>query len=426
MNDRDGDTLADPRDREIHIGLEELCGTAAPPDRVVEILRRLTADRARAERPVFVRRSRRTWLAAALLLFAMSVVLTVAYLKEPSFRPAPATGRQEPVSIESVAELESVPADVTILSIGRMTAAALPRLAAFPELRVLSMGFDDVELDARSGRALAKLGELRHLLLSRTCSIRRGFLAALAELPHLEELLLRDPSVAPDAWVELPRLRGLRTLWLPGDHTAAAALDAVAALDGLRSLALRDDTVLDASALAVLARLAELETLDLHGCAGLDDATLERILAGCARLAELGIARCSGLTSAVAVPLVEHAARLRGLAIDGLPLTETQLHYVISEASGLTTLSIGGTQRAPLHLSDEFVRRLTELPALRNLGIQHATGPTAAGIGALSALPLEVLDATGLDVDDSVVLALAGAMPTLRFGQLPSGKSFAR
>ena len=93
-------------------------------------------------------------------------------------------------------------------------------------------------------------------------SINDRELALLQELPHLEELSLRDTEVSALGLAHLSKLRALKKLDLSSTSLSDSALAHLKPLTALQSLDL-GHTLIDGSGLAALAAMTELRDLDL-------------------------------------------------------------------------------------------------------------------------------------------------------------------
>ncbi|KNC47539.1 F-box/LRR-repeat protein 20 [Thecamonas trahens ATCC 50062] len=246
---------------------------------------------------------------------------------------------------------------------------------------------------------------------------------------------------APEAAVvaaACPSLKALR-LWSISGITAPGIATAVASWPDLISfVAYSCDSFSDDDA-AELAPLAQLEELNLYGCASvgprglraltplpslttltleyldrITDAALIPLLSAAPGLTSLNITRCSKLTDAVLLALAEHAPSLTSLHVE-------RVHGVTD--AGLVALAAGCPQLTSLctlshAITDAGVAALAVLP-LANLNLAYSA-VSDAGLAALLSGPslcaseLVEIGLTGAKaVTDAGICALASQAPQL-------------
>ena len=194
---------------------------------------------------------------------------------------------------------------------------AMRHIGALPRLRML-MGQGTVAGD--DGFAALSRSQTIEYVWGRECPNLggRGF-AALAAMPSLRGLAVSCKNVGDVALSALPRFPSLRSL-LPMDvpddgfrhvgrcerleelwcmycrDTGDAATEHLAGLPGLKSYYAGATRITDRS-LDVLGRMASLESLAFHECAGVTDAGMA-VLAGLPRLREIAVEGCANVTRA--------------------------------------------------------------------------------------------------------------------------------
>jgi hypothetical protein len=146
------------------------------------------------------------------------------------------------------------------LDIVGMTDASLPRLAAFPRLKALSLS--KASVTDRGARFLANLTDLEVLELRNTRISDRG-LAALSELAHLKYLGLSGTEITDEGLQHLRTLVDLETLEVSDTEVHGPGLAALASLPKLTRVRFRKNPVKDED-LHYFADLPELESLDLE------------------------------------------------------------------------------------------------------------------------------------------------------------------
>ena len=439
-------------DRQMDWALAERLGGEAPPDLSAAIARRhRDGDGAHlAELAASLDRGpTRGWLVAALVLLGVGVVLTIALRRDQEARNAeslppevPAPQDPAPVAVQSVAELEAVPATTRRLVVNNCGDEMLPALLRLRELADLEVHVRDSEgygmglKIASSGRApsitaagldaICRLSKLRRLVLSGTQGVlptnpdAPGVLDGLQRLPLLAELTLRcfyvSDNTAADAFAVLPRLPVLTHLDLSFNHGfGERGIEHVLRCKGLEVLSLRGCQQLHGGVLARLGELPALRELDVSLLDGInwhtppegeiDSAILDmlrdarqaagRAGAGVTDEALHGICQCKTLrhlelansrfTAAGTAPLVD-LRQLEGLGLFGNAVPDGVVDDLPPSLRSLRVCSD--------ELTDDFCVRLRKrLPALTHLDVSACYGIHDAGVAALVAIPtLRTLD----------------------------------
>jgi len=220
------------------------------------------------------------WLAAALIVLAVSVAFGVARLRRDD-GPAPA---QQPapeipwIEVHGPRALAAVPSDAVALKCFDFDDDALGALAKFTKIEHLDLGGMDVDDRGYSVALkitdlgvthLGTLTNLRSLSLARCEQVKGTSLHVLEGLPLLETLDLTYSGVESAAVERLPRLGNLRELTL--SHCMkfhGRSLAAVAQIPGLRKLELQGCTTISAKDALHLANAKGLRFLDLRDCQG--------------------------------------------------------------------------------------------------------------------------------------------------------------
>ncbi len=254
-------------------------------------------------------------------------------------------------------------------------------------------------------------------------------LAAVGEVGSLEVLEVgRCAGITSRGLHHLGGLEHLSTLGLAGTAIDDGALGALRELPALSSLDLAE-TQITGEGLVQLAGLPALWSLNLYGCVHLRAEGL-RALRRLRTLSDLNLGRC-GLLTDTALALVRPLTSLTTLALEGLPITDAGVLYLLdlpaltaldlswtgvgdagvarlAASRGLRDLALAGTR-----VSDAAMGHLASLPGLVTLDLS-STGVTDAGLRALSgATTLETLDLEGDAIHDAGLVHL-GELPELR------------
>jgi len=275
--------------------------------------------------------------------------------------------------------------------------------ASFPDLVELDLS-SNVNLTGAAMRSIATLAKLERLSLVQT-RFNDLHTRRLAKLPELEVVDLRGNMEAGDLTLgvlgELPRLRALK-------HRSPLVTDegiaALAASGTLESLLAQDFAITDASG-PHLAALSGLTSLEIFRCPGFGTEGL-LALAPLDKLARLTLrdlpqVRDPGLAVLAELPALERLS----------------LHELASVGdAGLTGLAAAGELEAldiwsVPQLTDETVAVIARLPKLRELSIRE-TGATEAALDLLAAAPaLESLTFKNGVVSPAVAERVRAAKP---------------
>ncbi|MFK7740575.1 MAG: hypothetical protein AB8H80_09630 [Planctomycetota bacterium] len=375
-------------------------------------------------RPVRARASTSmpVWLAAALVVLAVGVAFGVFALRDRrggEDRNAAEAGRSrgavdlprvdlpnsDPPSEEpwhhcrGSDQLGDVPAGVTSLKCYGFDDEALARLARFAKLERLDLS--GTSFDAASGlfleppitdagvAHLCGLTSLRWLSLRGCLDVTGLTLGKLGQIPQLESLDLSGTGVVSKGISQLPKLDKLRTLELVGckDFDGSSLAD-IATIRGLRELHLQGCPTVTADDVMQLAKLRELQLLDLRDCRGsldrqrlvLTDVTNEQDEAAAPvgdgvgitdaavamlsdlPLRELKLGGCRALTNGVGAGL-QRMSKLEALGLGSLPKTSAALLEQLP--TGLLALSVSGNRQ----FDREGLKQLARFPKLLTLDL---------------------------------------------------------
>lgn len=470
--------------------LRERLGGERPPDLLAGVQARLACG------PQQAIGSQRTahWFVAAIVLLGLGVVFGIALGGDAPqagtpIAEVPEPAPQEPaiVPVASRSEIEALPLATRGVEAQGIDDDDLRALARLRNLEVLSVRepFQESfglalkmsapqaprELTAAAWPQLLSFTKLRRLELSGTRLLGRldeaqlaAFAAGLEALPLLESLTLRFQDTSDALVAALAKARGLRRLDLSFNHGFFA--DGVASLlrcRDLHSLSLRGCQQLGDRELATLAKLPELEELDLSLIDGinwrntggeLDDqerAVFERAqrhtgrramgpgsetLAALGSAPKLRVLDLAGARLVTAAGLAElgACATLRELDLSGcrdasagwiaaLPQELERLEvcgdypdaFCAAVASHLTHLR-HLSMAACYQITDRGLAVIAAMPSLRVLDMRQMRGLSPACLDALlAAHQLEELDVSHCDfVTARDLAALRHALPRLR------------
>lgn len=201
------------------------------------------------------------------------------------------------------------------------------RLAKMPALR-----FVDLRGNMEAGdMTLGVLGRLPHLraLKHRSSVVTDAGVEALARSTTLDALLLQDFAITNASGPHLAALPGLSSLEIfRCQGFGSDGVLALAPLDALERLMLRDLPEVGDGALAVLGDLPALERLALHELASVGDAGLAH-LAAARRLETLDIWSMPKVSDASAA-VIAGLPQLKELSIRGTCMTERALDALVA------------------------------------------------------------------------------------------------
>ncbi|MFO1077059.1 MAG: hypothetical protein U1E73_04955 [Planctomycetota bacterium] len=409
-------------------------------------LEQVFAGEAVAARPLAKSPPRRTWLAAAVVLFALAITTALMWqargpgraLAQQPTGPAPLPAQQRAAS---KAEIDALPADTAnlcALMTGPEELEQVTRLHALRRLQIAPSNLATAVLrlfgdkgrdeDRKTGKAAT------------WNDAPADFLSPLASLPELEALDLSGDLVSSRNLPALKACPKLRSLSLDRGFAVDDAL--VTALTELPHLrALRFDIVhLDAAAVTRLRRLA-LEEIELSRCPGFD-ATAFAELCAMKSLREVSFAwlgRPDFFTgdrkSMLWMPGADDLRRLEALpALRSLTFARCAIaaEHLAALPTGITSLALSGTDLAPddFRLLKRFgkLRHLDLATAKFSLGISLGAAPDLAAkadafAAAVGSLRLTSLDYAGALTED-LMLQIAQqpdlTSAHLRTHQLPS------
>jgi hypothetical protein len=369
---------------------------------------------------------RQRWLAAALVLLGISVVVALWSEMRGARRAVPVPAAQgaaqdgaqgaEPqaplppmVTAKGRAALDALPADTQNLNALLDAPADISAFARFTKLRQLAFGASGPSPPWRNPPA--------------------DLLTVLASLPALEDLILYPSmDLSPEHLRPLqaaPRLRAMQLVYCAGTPALA---DALTALPRLRELGLRDVAV-DAYFVKRLAAMP-LQRLHLWRCRGVDARVLEEVasMRSLAALELVGVGMAtdafapkSWRLDAAAMARLGSLPELRELRLESCELDDATLVALPKQLHALSLVSrlpsamrpgafevVGEQVGQPKHLFSA----LRPLGELRELTIDVWEEDGAAALAAtLGALRLETLHLAGV-VTPALVDAIA-AQPEL-------------
>lgn len=363
--DHDGDHGDGATERRLDWALREVAGGERAPDVLASVLARHAAGEAgeAADGAATTATSRGRWLAfAAVFLLGVLTVVGVAVLRQPLNADEAGAGddrneaaTQDPDApmreVVDAAEIAQLPVDLKAVQLRNLDDDAVAALARrCPNLEHLivwasttSRRADDgptVSITDHAFAAIVVLEKLRKLELHGTLAVRGEGLFTLQSLPLLASLTLRSCDIADEHLQELAKVPSLRELDLGYNHVlGAAGLAAIGDCVGLRRLCLFAIPGQAAANYAPLARLHELEDLDLGGInvvtrSFADEATERRFAGNAApepvrgggvtnaclqdwpRLQKLRLFYATGLTADVGKQLRERYPALRWIDLE--------------------------------------------------------------------------------------------------------------
>lgn len=211
----------------------------------------------------------------------------------------------------------------------------------------------------------------------------------LAAMPNLASLILKCPSMHPDALARLGGITSLKSLGIGATQANDAVVESVASLPGLESLDLSSTPVTPAIGTS-LSRISNLQVLNL-GYTVVDDTTV----AGFARLPirELDLSRTRITNASLAI--IRKIGTLESLVVPFCGVTGAGFQGY--GASGLKLLNVGET---PFGL-DGFVA-IKGMKSLENLNVYAAGLIEHKSADVFGTFPsLKILNAGGNGVTDA-------------------------
>lgn len=219
-------------------------------------------------------RGRSRWLAAALMLLGLGVVVGVVVTSRSG--AAVAVAPQEPlppeVKVRGLAELQALDRGATNVWCQLREPAELGELARFAQLRSVvvepdpDLSHEEMTTAAWSLSPLAECASLEHVTIGYFWTLKLAEFTVLTRLPKLRSLTLLGRDKVVDA--ELGALLGklsLRSLVLHAVDVQPEGMRALGELPLLERLELRDCTGLATCDLTHLYRLRQLRALGVRG-----------------------------------------------------------------------------------------------------------------------------------------------------------------
>lgn len=341
--------------------------------------------------------SRSRWLAAALIVLAVSTAFGVAWLRrqeaqQPLQQPAPEIPW---IDVHGPRALAAVPTDAVALRCFDFDDDALRELPKFTQLEHLDLSGMDVNDRGYSVALtitdvgvthLGKLTNLRSLSLHHCEHVSGTSLHVLEALPRLEVLDLGHTGVESTAIERLPRLGSLRELTLSYClKFHGRSLAEVAKIPGLRTLRLEGCPTIAAQDALHLTNAKGLRHLDLRDCQG-------RFLGQTAESFPVGG--------------VERDIGTQPPTQDGVGITDDVVAAI--SAVPLETLLLGGSDS----LTDAIGPSLAKMTTLRTLDLSSLPRITAA---TLATLPTGLVS---LSLDDNYQLDGAAVLRLPRLTNL--------
>lgn len=361
-------------DRRLDWALGESEGGAVPPDVSKLVLARLAAGDVVDLDEAPSRRHR--WLAAAVMLFGIGVVVAVAVMQRggkvepvaPLQQPVTPQGAtpEQPLEVRTPEDIRAHPTakHVRLLDASAKVMAAVPLLVDCETLdvdRYLQDLFHHTSrlvplvgpeqraamLDDDGLSAISKLTKLRVLRIAGNERIQGEGLRHLAQLPLLADLDLRQLRIEDAALTFLPTLASLRRLRLDENlGLTAASLESITQCKSLRRLSLERCPQLNGADLAKLGRMTWLEELELTGVTGtqllttMDDSDA-RWKALCDRAAEATFLD-GGCVDDRALAGLQPLTQVRRLALRQGTFTSEGLAALLSKLTQLESLDLTG------------------------------------------------------------------------------------
>ncbi len=283
------------------------------------------------------------------------------------------------VSQEGLAAFRAAHPDVEVLA-DQLTQLGLGRLRkrahevqTGDEGRVVGLVFDG----KRSGRLTDSDVENIHHATDLTrleihhCRIGDEGLRAIAQLPALEHLLLKDVPISDAGFEEISRLATLKQIQLFDVPITGRALGALVELKDLESINIHGVAVGDAG-FDALTRISTLESLGVGGATGVSDAAMMHL----SRLPHLKRLFPPLTLGDEGMPHLAPLTELELLDLDTRKITDAGLVH-LKDMTRLRTLDLSHTK-----VTDEGLKHLEHLWELTYLRF-YSTRATAEGVETL-------------------------------------------
>jgi Leucine-rich repeat (LRR) protein len=270
--------------------------------------------------------------------------------------------------------------------------------------------------NSQTPSTLAKLRKLRSLDLKLLEGTVKDHLSELASLPELKSLTLRyeDEDDEPVCFEGLGKLTSLRTLCLVN---CAISTEDLAKLRNLTVLQISDSTNITNAALSEIgAQMPHLKKLQLHYCIGYTDKGVgelgklselqflslwlnpdhadESALTEIGRLTKLKTLQLFGhgriRSSLMLTEIVPKLSNLVSLRLEGFEVTDDGLEMISKHFPLLTSLHLTNCKL----VTDKGLEALTKLTRLTDLHLGECHRITGTGPGSLTRLPLTSLTLT--------------------------------
>ena len=237
---------------------------------------------------------------------------------------------------------------------------AIKLFAEFPKLETLRILYNGFSPSSLYG--LSKLESVRVLDL-RNLPIGDDTLMFIADLENLEEIRIRSGSVTNVGLEDLVQCSKLKTIELQDSSVGPGSGAIFKEMKNLRSLRIFRGSEFSAGAVAELGVLTELETLELRGIGGSNEALLA--LKPLVNLKTVEFSELPDIDSATMIEVLKSYPQMERITIFAIPVDDTVASF------------------------------LATVPTLRNVALQ-AVAITDAGLDALTALTeLTMLDIRG-------------------------------
>jgi hypothetical protein len=274
----------------------------------------------------------------------------------------------------------------------------------------------DVTLTADDFKMIAKSKTVQVLNLDHVKNTSDDSLKVIAGIPQLQSITIRSEEVTDAGIKALAQCKSLESVTLLSTKKVTdAGIKELAALPKLRSLDLFMITM-NGSAFGAFAEAKALESLILDTVEGINDQGAGHI-AKIPNLNELKIISGFGeqkLTASGIKAIVDQRIPARFEFHPAL-IDQDLLEALVAKGSNATFLNLQKTD-----VTDEMLKKLAGFKKLNYLLLDH-TKVTAAGLEAISALPLHHLSMEGCELSEECFKAY-GKMASLEKLSLPKTK----